>query len=41
MFTGLFGKAYQIVFTKETIEAVFRVTEVYPFDPSAITKKQM
>jgi hypothetical protein len=40
-FIGLFGKAYQIAFTKETIEAVFCVTGVYPFDPSAITEKQM
>jgi hypothetical protein len=40
-FTGLFGKAYQTAFTKETIEAAFRVTGVFPFDRSVITKKQM
>jgi len=40
-FTGLFGKAYQIAFTRETIEAAFRATRVYPFDHSVITEKQM
>jgi hypothetical protein len=40
-FVGLFGKAYQIAFTKETIEVAFRVTGVYPFDRSVITEKQM
>ena len=40
-FTGLFGKAYQIAFTKETIEAAFCATRVYPFDCSVITEKQM
>jgi len=40
-FTGLFGKAYQITFTRETIEAAFHSTRVYPFDCSVITEKQM
>ena len=31
-FTGLFGKAYQIMFTKETVEVAFCATGVYPFD---------
>ena len=38
-FMGLFGKAYQIVFTKETIEAAFHATGVYPFDCSVITEQ--
>lgn len=40
-FAGLFDKVYQIAFTKETIEAAFCITGVYPFDCSVITKKQM
>jgi DDE superfamily endonuclease len=40
-FTGLFGKAYLAAFTKDTIEAAFRATGVYPFDRTVIKLKQM
>jgi hypothetical protein len=30
-FTSLFGQAYHCAFTKETIEAAFKATGVYPF----------
>ena len=39
-FTGLFGKTYQISFTRETIVAAFHATEVYPFDHSVITENK-
>jgi hypothetical protein len=40
-FTSLFGQAYRHAFTKETIEAAFKATGVYPFDRTVITEKQM
>jgi hypothetical protein len=40
-FTSLFGQAYCRAFTKDTIEAAFRVTGVYPFNRIIITEKQM
>ena len=40
-FTGLFGKAYLAAFTKDTIEAAFRATGIYPFDRTVIKLKQM
>ena len=40
-FTSLFGRAYCHAFTKETIEAAFKATGVYPFDHTIITAKQM
>jgi hypothetical protein len=40
-FTSLFGRAYRRAFTKETIEAAFKATGVYPFDRTVITAKQM
>jgi len=40
-FTSLFGLTYRRAFTKETIEAAFRVTGVCPFDRTVITNKQM
>lgn len=40
-FTCVFGKAYIRSFTPEPIKAAFRVTGVYPFDPTVISEKQM
>lgn len=40
-FTGVFGKAFLEAFTPETIKAAFEKTGVYPFNPNAISAKQM
>jgi len=40
-FISLFGQAYCHAFTKDTIEAAFQVTGIYPFDRTVITEKQM
>lgn len=40
-FTGVFGRAFQLAFTPETVTAAFRATGVHPFDPSVITPTQM
>ena len=40
-FTGVFGKAFSLAFTPETIKAAFRVTGIHPYDPSVITPQQM
>jgi hypothetical protein len=40
-FAGVFGRAYLRAFTLETIKAAFAATGLYPFNPDAITEKQM
>jgi hypothetical protein len=40
-FAGVFGWAYLQAFTQETIKAAFSATGLYPFNPNAITEKQM
>ena len=40
-FAGVFGRAFWCTFTSESIKAAFAATGVYPFNPAAITEKQM
>jgi len=40
-FAGVFGWAYLWVFTPETIKAAFAATGLHPFNPEAITDKQI
>ena len=40
-FAGVFGQAYLQAFTPETIKAAFAATGLHPFNPNAITEKQM
>jgi hypothetical protein len=40
-FAGVFGRAYLRAFTPETIKAAFAATGLHPFNPEAITEKQM
>ena len=40
-FSSMFGCAFRCTFTSESIKAAFAATGVYPFNPAAITKKQM
>jgi hypothetical protein len=40
-FTELFGHAYLRAFTESTIQAAFRVTGIYPFNPDVIKPEQM
>jgi len=40
-FTKVFGKAFLTAFTKPTIQATFKETGVYPFNPEVITAKQL
>ena len=40
-FTGVFGKAFSLAFTPETIKAAFRVNGIHAYDLSVITPQQM
>jgi len=40
-FAGVFGSAYLHSFTEDTIKATFSATGIYPFNPDAISEKQM
>lgn len=40
-FTEVFGQAFLEAFTKETVEAAFKATGIFPFNPNAITAQQM
>jgi len=40
-FAEVFGKAFLKAFTPETVQAAFRATGIYPFNPDVITEKQM
>ena len=40
-FARVFGQAYLRAFTPETIKAAFSATGLHPFNPNAITEKQM
>lgn len=40
-FTGLFGKAYLLAFTPDTIRAAFSSTGIYPFNPDVISPNQL
>jgi hypothetical protein len=40
-FAGVFGRAFLCAFTEETVKAAFMATGVHPFNPDAITEKQM
>ena len=40
-FVSIYGRAHQKTLTPELIRSAFRVTGVWPFDPSRITKKTM
>jgi len=40
-FAGVFGSAYLCLFTEDTIKAAFLATGIYPFNPDAISEKEM
>jgi hypothetical protein len=40
-FTGVFGGAFLRAFTKEAVEAAFRATGIFPFNPDVIPEKAM
>ena len=40
-FTGVFGRAFLRAFTKDAVEAAFRATGVFPFNPNVIPEKAM
>jgi hypothetical protein len=40
-FTGVFGRAFLCAFTKEAVEAAFRATGIFPFNPDVILEKAM
>ena len=40
-FAEVFGKAFLKAFTPETVQAAFKATGIYPFNPDVITEKQM
>ncbi|KAJ3499646.1 hypothetical protein NMY22_g19492 [Coprinellus aureogranulatus] len=41
IFTYLFSRAYLASFTTVTVKAAFRVTGIFPFDPTVISETQM
>jgi hypothetical protein len=40
-FAGVFGRAFLRAFDKDTVQAAFEATGIYPFNPDVITEKQM
>jgi len=40
-FVGVFGKAYTIAFTSDTVKAAFSATGIHPYNPDIITDRQM
>jgi len=40
-FAGVFRRAFLCAFTEDTIKATFNATGVHPFNPDAISEKQM